>query len=82
MEPELGAQVRSAEEGRPIRIGGDVLLVKALTGLEDGLAVLETVAAPGEPTRVWSTRCVWKSTDPRHRSSNWPRSALPSRSRS
>ncbi len=49
MEPELGAQVRSAEEGRPIRIGGDVLLVKALTGLADGLAVLETVAAPGEP---------------------------------
>lgn len=26
-----------------------MLLVKALTGLEDGLAVLETVAAPGAP---------------------------------
>jgi mannose-6-phosphate isomerase-like protein (cupin superfamily) len=49
MEPELIAELRAAEEGRPIRIGRDVLLVKALTGLDDGLAVLETVAAPGEP---------------------------------
>lgn len=49
MEPEHHGDVCAAEEGRPIRIGGDVLLVKALTGTDDGVAVIETVAAPGEP---------------------------------
>lgn len=45
MEPELIVSV----EGRAIRIGGDVLLVKALTGIGDGVTVVETVAKPGEP---------------------------------
>ncbi len=49
LKPELIAGGRAAEEGRPIRIGGDVLLVKALTGLDGGIAVLETVAPAGAP---------------------------------
>jgi uncharacterized cupin superfamily protein len=44
-DPELHAP----GAGRPIHIAGDVLWVKALTGITDGVAVLETVAAPGEP---------------------------------
>ena len=49
MEPESERRVYEANEGRSIRIGGDLLLLKAMTGLNDGVAVLETVAQPGEP---------------------------------
>lgn len=49
MEPSLEPEWHARGEGRPIRIGTDVLLVKALTGLGEGLAVLETSAGPGEP---------------------------------
>lgn len=45
LEPECHAR----EEGRLLRIGGDVLLVKAMTGIGDGVAVLEASAGPGEP---------------------------------
>src|SRR5690349_18233430 len=49
MDSILAPEVHPADEGRAIRIGGDLLLVKALTGLDDGVAVLESGAAPGEP---------------------------------
>ena len=49
MEPTTQPELLATGDGRPIRIGGDVLLVKALTGITDGVAVLETVAKPGEP---------------------------------
>ena len=49
MEPTRQPELLASGEGRPIRIGGDVLLVKALTGTTDGVTVLETVAKPGEP---------------------------------
>jgi mannose-6-phosphate isomerase-like protein (cupin superfamily) len=49
MEPTRQPELLASGHGRPIRIGGDVLLVKALTGTTDGVAVLETVAKPGEP---------------------------------
>ena len=49
MEPTHEPESHARDEGRRIRIGGDLLLVKALTGMGDGVAVLETVAAPGEP---------------------------------
>ena len=45
MEPTRQPELLAPGEGRPIRIGGDVLLVKALTGLADGL----TGAASLEP---------------------------------
>jgi len=49
LNESLDPQVHAPDEGRSIRIGGDLLLVKAMTGVEDGVVVLETVAAPGEP---------------------------------
>ena len=49
MEPTREPESYARDEGRRIHIGGDVLLVKALTGMGDGVAVLETVAAPGDP---------------------------------
>ncbi len=49
MEPTRQPELLASGHGRPIRIGGDVLLVKALTGIADGVTVLETVAKPGEP---------------------------------
>ena len=49
MEPTTRPELLTPVDGRPIRIGRDVLLVKALTGVADGLTVLETVAKPGEP---------------------------------
>lgn len=49
MEPVHDPQMFEADKGRPVRIGGDVLYVKALTGTADGVAVLESVAAPGGP---------------------------------
>ena len=49
MEPTRQPELLAPDDGRPIRIGGDVLLVKALTGITDGVTVLETVAKPGEP---------------------------------
>lgn len=35
MEPKRQPELLAAGEGRPIRIGGDVLLVKALTGITE-----------------------------------------------
>ena len=49
MEPRTQPELLGSDDGRPIRIGRDVLLVKALTGIADGVTVLETVAKPGEP---------------------------------
>ena len=49
MEPPLEPACHGPGEGQVIRIGGDVLLVKALTAITDGVTVLETVARPGEP---------------------------------
>jgi uncharacterized cupin superfamily protein len=49
MEPERVPGLILAGKGRPLRIGNDLLLVKALTGLDDGVAVLETIAEPGGP---------------------------------
>ncbi len=49
MEPTRQPELLASGDGRPIQIGGDVLLVKALTGIADGVTVLETVAKPGEP---------------------------------
>lgn len=49
MEPTTQPELLTPEVGRSIRIGLDVLLVKALTGIADGVPVLETVAKPGEP---------------------------------
>ena len=49
MEPSHEPEVLGPDTGRPIRIAGDTLWVKAMTGTTDGVAVLETVAAPGEP---------------------------------
>lgn len=49
MEPTREPELVGSAAGRAIRIGGDVLLVKALTGIGDGVTVLETVAKPGEP---------------------------------
>ena len=49
MENEIRPTLTTAEDGRSIRIGSDVLSVRALTGVEDGVVVLETTAAPGEP---------------------------------
>ena len=47
MEPTTQPELLTPEDGRSIRIGLDVLLVKALTGIADGVPVLETVAKPG-----------------------------------
>ncbi len=49
MKPTREPEANGVGEGHPIRIGRDVLFVKALTGLDDGVAVLETVAEPGGP---------------------------------
>jgi mannose-6-phosphate isomerase-like protein (cupin superfamily) len=49
MDPKHDPEVHGVGAGHQIRIGTDVLFVKALTGIDDGVAVLETVAAPGGP---------------------------------
>jgi hypothetical protein len=66
MEPTHEPESHARDEGRRIRIGGDLLLVKALTGMGDGVAVLETVAAPASPRRLTTstgptTRCFMSS---------------------